>query len=121
MEPIDRLELFFCFKVFATLGCLGRGMAGLVGLPVGHDRPQTTRAILFAMATLATRAGFLASSARRRGSAVSGLPTAGSEPASQWLPGPSTGAVFLNIRSEAPIAPRFWCEEPSDESTRPAM
>ena len=34
---------------------------------------QTTRAILFAMATLATRTGFLASNARRRGSAVSGL------------------------------------------------
>lgn len=34
---------------------------------------HTTRAILFAMATLATRAGFLASNARRRGSAASGL------------------------------------------------
>jgi hypothetical protein len=34
---------------------------------------QTTRAILFAMATLATRTGFLASSATSRGSAVSGL------------------------------------------------
>jgi hypothetical protein len=34
---------------------------------------QTTRAILFAMATLATRTGFLVSSATSRGSAVSGL------------------------------------------------
>ena len=34
---------------------------------------QTTRAILFAMATLATRTGFLASNATSRGSAVSGL------------------------------------------------
>ncbi len=34
---------------------------------------QTTRAILLAMATLATRTGFLAKRATRRGSAVSGL------------------------------------------------
>lgn len=34
---------------------------------------QTTRAILFAMATLAKRTGFLASNATSRGSALSGL------------------------------------------------
>lgn len=34
---------------------------------------QTTRAILFAIATLTTRTGLRASRARRRGSALSGL------------------------------------------------
>jgi hypothetical protein len=50
-----------------------RGMAGLVGLAVGHDCPDHPGHLVRAMATLATRASFRASNARRRGSAVSGL------------------------------------------------
>ena len=48
------------------------GIAGLIGLPAGHDRPDDA-GHLFAMATLAKRAGLRASNAIRRGSAVSGL------------------------------------------------
>ena len=42
MEPIDRLELFFASRShrLGNLRCKDRGMASLIGLPAGHDRPD---------------------------------------------------------------------------------
>ena len=41
MEPIDRLELYASWPYpLATLRCEVRGMAGLIGLAAGHDRPD---------------------------------------------------------------------------------
>lgn len=42
MEPANRLELDFASRshLFAALRCKGRGMASLIRLAAGHDRPD---------------------------------------------------------------------------------